>query len=67
MARRWDVSVVLLAPPGHGDVMKVGTSQTPERRRGFSQSGSRDGLLDGSPDGWFSCSKTTDSAKQAIT
>ena len=26
------------------------------------QSGSRDGLLNGSPDGWFSCSKTTDSA-----
>ena len=31
------------------------------------QSGSRDGLLNGSPDGWFSCSKTADSAQQAIT
>ena len=31
------------------------------------QSGSRDGLLNGSPDGLFSCSKTSDSAKQAIT
>ena len=37
--------------------------KTPERRRGFSQSGSPDGLLNWSSDGWFSCSKTTDSGR----
>ena len=32
-----------------------------------TRSRSRDGLLNWSPDGWFSCSKTSDSAEQAIT
>ena len=55
----------LLAPPDHGDVMKVGTLADSGAEARKSRSGSRDGLLNGSPDGWFSCSKTSDSARRS--
>ena len=59
---------LLLAPPGHGDVMKVGTlADSGAEARVFSIWISRWVVEWISIDGWFSCSKTTDSAEQAIT